>query len=262
MTYKLLFLDIDRTILKPDHTYTNSTKDAIEQLQNQGIEVFLATGRPLHEITELAEELNVQALIGYNGALGIYQTRTIVDEPMHQDTIRQFLAIAEKHGHEMVLYTNKKNYFTSLDSPAVQKFIETFQLQHNDQFVQEVSGEILGATILNVNNEEHSILYQLDENIHLSQVNIAGVENSYDIIRKNVNKGTAIKTICEMLEIPIEQTIAFGDGMNDKEMLQAVEEGFAMGNAHPDLFAYAKHMTPSVEESGFYHGLKQLGLVQ
>lgn len=260
MTYKLLFLDIDGTILKPDHTYTSSTKDAILELQKQDIDVFLATGRPLHEITDLAEELNVHALIGYNGAFASYQNKIIVDEPMPQDMIKQFLAIAKKKGHEMVLYTNKKNYFTSLDSPVVQKFIETFQLTHNDLFIQEVRGEILGVTILNV-KKEHAALYQFEENIHLSQVNIAGVDNSYDVIRKNVNKGTAIKKVRDLLEVPTEQTIAFGDGMNDKEMLQAVGEGFAMGNAHPDLFAYAKHTTASVSESGIFHGLKHLGLV-
>src|SRR5699024_8027336 len=125
MTYNILFLDIDGTILKPDHTYTASTKDAISQLQNQGIEVFLATGRPLHEINDLAEELNVHSLIGLNGALAIYQGKTIVDEPMDSYTVKQFLEIAESNGHEMVLYTSEKNYFTSLDKPFVYKLIET-----------------------------------------------------------------------------------------------------------------------------------------
>lgn len=261
MTYNILFLDIDGTILKPDHTYTASTKDAISQLQQQGIEVFLATGRPLHEINDLAKELNVHSLIGYNGAFAIYQDKTIVDEPMDSDTVKQFLEIAKGNGHEMVLYTSEKNYFTSLDKPIVNKFIETFQMKHNELFRNEVSGEILGATIMNV-NEDQAALYQLEANIHLSQVNIAGVENSYDVIRKNVNKGTAIKQLRELLDIPKAGTIAFGDGMNDKEMLQSVGEGFAMENAHPDLFAYAKHTTTSVSESGIFNGLKQLGLVK
>lgn len=260
MTYNILFLDIDGTILQPDHTYMDSTTDAISQLQQQGIEVFLATGRPLHEISDLAMELNVQSLIGYNGAFAIYQ-KTIIDEPMDSDTVKQFLDIAGSNGHEMVLYTSDKNYFTSMDKPIVKKFIETFQLKHNEQFQDEVSGKILGATIMNVNTDEAE-LYQLEANLQLAQVNIAGVENSYDVIRKNVNKGTAIKQLQEQLDIPKAQTIAFGDGMNDKEMLQSVGEGFAMENAHPDLFAYAKHTTTSVSDSGIFNGLKQLGLVK
>src|SRR5690625_4568424 len=68
MDYKSVFLDIDGTILKPDHTFTNSTKNAIHQMRTKGIEVFLATGRPLHELDELANQLDVHSFIGYNGA--------------------------------------------------------------------------------------------------------------------------------------------------------------------------------------------------
>ena len=125
--YKVLFLDIDGTILKPDFTIDQSTKDAISQMQQKGVEVFLATGRPLHEIADLAKELNVHSFIGYNGALAIYEEQTIVNEPMKGSTIKQFLEIAKQHDHEMVLYTNEKNYFTSSDLPSVKEFIEYFR---------------------------------------------------------------------------------------------------------------------------------------
>src|SRR5690625_7949552 len=78
MTYNILFLDIDGTILKPDHTYTASTKDAISQLQQQGIEIFLASGRHLHKINDLAEELKVHSLIGYNDACATCKDKKIV----------------------------------------------------------------------------------------------------------------------------------------------------------------------------------------
>jgi hydroxymethylpyrimidine pyrophosphatase-like HAD family hydrolase len=48
-----------------------------------------------------------------------------------------------------------------------------------------------------------------------------------------VNKGEAVKKVLQVLKIKKEQAIAFGDGMNDKEMLEVVGESFAMGNAHP-----------------------------
>ena len=55
--YKVLFLDIDGTLVRPDDTIEDSTKEAISQVQAKGIEVFLATGRPLHELKELAKTL-------------------------------------------------------------------------------------------------------------------------------------------------------------------------------------------------------------
>ncbi|MFD1039796.1 HAD family hydrolase [Virgibacillus byunsanensis] len=260
MTYNILFLDIDGTILMPNHMYTNSTKEAIQLVKEQGIEVFLATGRPLHEIKSLAKELDVHSLIGYNGAYATYQDETIIDEPMNENNISQFLDLANTHGHEMVLYTSEKNYFTSLETPVVQHFIETFKLQNNELYNPTINNQILGATILNLKDSDSS-QYEIDKNIQLSQVNVYGIENCYDVIRKSVNKGQAIKEVLKTRKLPKEGAIAFGDGMNDKEMLQSVGEGFAMGNAHPDLFAYAKHVTTDVSDSGIYNGLKTLGVL-
>ncbi|WP_087972480.1 HAD family hydrolase [Oceanobacillus rekensis] len=261
MTYKVLFLDIDGTILMPDHTYTESTKTAIQEAKNNGVEVFIATGRPLIEVKDLANELNVDSLIGYNGAYAIYQEDTIIDEPMDEKLVREFLNISGKSNNELVLYTKDRNYYTSLDNPFVKQFNEIFQLKQNSQFTDEVADQIIGITAMNLEPAEASH-YEVDDNIRMSQVNIEGATMAYDIIRKNVNKGEAIKKILKRLNIPKEQAIAFGDGLNDKEMLQAVGEGFAMENAHPDLFEVAKHRTTSVSDSGIYNGLKKLGVVK
>lgn len=260
MTYRTLFLDIDGTILKPDHTYSESTKKAIEQVQAKGIEVFLATGRPLHEITELTNELNVHSFIGYNGGYATYNNEVIVNEPIDVDIIKQYLEISQSHDHEIVFYTNEKNYFTSLQKPVVQHFIEAFQLKYNERFTDRVIDQILSITLMNLETH-HVSLYELTADIQLAQVNIEGLRHAYDLIQTNVNKGKAIEKVIHHLKIKREQTIAFGDGLNDKQMLEVVGEGVAMGNAHPDLLPYAKHVTTSVEEDGIYHGLKKLGII-
>ncbi|GAB3794562.1 HAD family hydrolase [Virgibacillus kimchii] len=261
MNYRAIFLDIDGTILKPDHTYTESTKDAILQLKEQDIEVFLATGRPLHEVKDLAAELQIESFIGYNGAYAVYQNETIVDEPMDTSVMEEFLNIAEEKGHELVCYTSGKNYFTSLSNPDVKKFIQAFNLVKNDKLTNDVIDSILGATVMNLQKSEET-LYEFRSDVHLSPVNVYGMDNNFDIIRKNVNKGIAVENILKQMGIEKGQAIAFGDGMNDKEMLGAVGESFAMENAHPSLFRYAKHKTTSVDESGIYNGLQQLGLVK
>lgn len=261
MKYKTLFLDIDGTILKPDHTYSNSTKEAINQVQEKGIEVFLATGRPLHEVKELAHELNIDSLIGYNGAYAILHGEMIVNEPMPKRTVDYFLSICKKKGHEMILYTSNKNYLTSLDSPFSKQFINIFGLRDNNLYTDEIGEQVLGITVMNLSPEEIE-LYEFNKDIHLSQVNIKGLEHSYDVIRKSVNKGEAVQHALALLKVKKEQAIAFGDGMNDKEMLSIVGEGFAMENANPDLFAFAKYKTTSPEQDGIFNGLKQLGLVK
>lgn len=260
MDYKIVFLDIDGTILMPDHTYTESTKEAIDQLKDQGIEVFIATGRPLHEIKELAEELNVTSYIGYNGALAIHKNEIVVDEPMERSLVVKLLEVARECHSEMALYTSESNYFTNLEHPDLQNFAHTFQFRNNLLLTDDVLNQILGMSIINVKPSEIPH-FQINDTLRLSEINVEGIKDAVDVIRTHVNKGEAIKKILHRLNINKEQSIAFGDGMNDKEMVEVVGEGFAMGNSHPDLFQYAKHTTTSVTDSGIYNGLKKLGLV-
>ncbi|WP_058308010.1 Cof-type HAD-IIB family hydrolase [Gracilibacillus massiliensis] len=260
--YQALFLDIDGTILRRDHSIEDSTKSAVKQAQAKGIEVFLATGRPLHEIDDIAEELNINSLIGYNGAYARYEEKTLVDEPISASVIDHYLEIAKANNHEMILYTDKLNLLTSVSNPFVQNFVDFFNLKSFQPYENKFRKDILGITLMNVKPNE-PILYELkNEDIYFSQVNVSGLEHCYDVIRENVNKGFAIKAILDKLNISSENAIAFGDGMNDKQMLQYVGESFAMGNATPELFQYAKHRTTSVEDSGIYNGLKQLGIVE
>src|SRR5699024_12833432 len=110
MAYKILFLDIDGTILKPDHTFSDITKQAISSVKKQGIEVFLATGRPLHEISQLAEDLDIHSFIAYNGAFAADQGKTIVNEPLPSQNMTQFLDLAGKNDHEPTMSPRAKNY--------------------------------------------------------------------------------------------------------------------------------------------------------
>jgi Cof subfamily protein (haloacid dehalogenase superfamily) len=259
--YKVLFLDIDGTIIKPDDSIDETTVKAIRQVQQKGIEVFLATGRPLHEIRDLADDLKVNSLIGYNGAFAIYQGKDLFQEPMKKECVKQFIDIAKKNQHELVLYTKNGNIFTDLEANCVKEFIVKFHLHKNEPYSPSNDYEILGMTLINLEPTD-TVLYKIDDQIHLSQVNLEGMRHCYDVIRDKVNKGIAVQFVLEHLGISKENAIAFGDGLNDKEMLMSVGEGFAMGNGHPELFQYAKHKTTTVSNAGIYNGLKTLGIIE
>ncbi|MEH7012419.1 HAD family hydrolase [Neobacillus niacini] len=259
--YKVLFLDIDGTIIKPDDSIEETTIKAIRQVQEKGIKVFLATGRPLHEIRELADDLKVNSLIGYNGAYAIYQGEDLFQEPMNKKTVKQFIDIAKENKHDLVLYTRDQNIFTDLEAKCVKEFIEKFHLHKNDSYSPAKDYEVLGMTLINLESEDIA-LYKHEDQTHLSQVNVEGMHHCYDVIRDKVNKGIGVEYVLKHLGLVKENAIAFGDGLNDKEMLMSVGEGFAMGNGHPDLFQYAKHKTTTVNDSGIYNGLKTLGIIQ
>ncbi|WP_040206994.1 Cof-type HAD-IIB family hydrolase [Neobacillus jeddahensis] len=261
--YKALFLDIDGTIIRPDDTIEHSTKQAILEVLDRGMEVILTTGRPIHEIRELAAELQVQSFIGYNGAAAIIQGKRCFEKPLPPTHVEQVLTIAGAHQHELALHTGTANYLTSLDSPAARRFVTKFAYRKNEPLAQRrgSTDDVLAMTFINMKPDDVHF-YESVPSLILSQANVDGMQQCFDVLRDNVNKGTGVSLVLEHMGIVKEEAIAFGDGLNDKEMLQSVGESFAMGNAHPDLFAIAKNKTTDVMESGIYHGLRTLGLVE
>lgn len=258
---KIVFLDIDGTILRPDDTIEKSTKNAVAQLKGKGIEVFLATGRPLHEITDIGDELSISSYIAYNGAYAIHQGTTLFHEPFPASLVDDIVQTAKENHFDLVLYSQNKSIFTSAESEIVKEFIRTFHLKKNALYNEVQIDEILGATIITSQEHAEKRFKHIDE-IHLSSINVEGMKNCRDVIREKVNKGVAVEAVLAALQLQPDQAVAFGDGMNDKEMLSAVGSGFAMGNANPNLFSYATYKTTDVEHSGVYNGLKSIGLLE
>lgn len=259
--YEILFLDMDGTILRPDHTIEESTITAINEMKKKGIEVVLATGRPLHEILDTAKELKIDSFIAYNGAFAIYKGQEVFKEYMKHEIVTEYLSVAENKNHDLIFYTRTNNLPTNLESPRVKDFLNEFDLRKNKLFTTNIMNDILAMTVI-TNEQSERIYYPKFDGIFLSPVNVAGMHHCFDVIMENVNKGVAVQSMLEHLNIPREHSIAFGDGLNDKEMISFVGEGFAMGNGHPDLFSYAKHTTSTVNDSGIYNGLKSLGLLK
>ena len=83
-----------------------------------------------------------------------------------------------------------------------------------------------------------------------------------EIIKKGMDKGLAIKKVVEILHMKMEDTIAFGDSMNDYEMLQVCNYGVAMKNACQELKASADNICESVENDGVYYEMERLGLFE
>lgn len=85
--------------------------------------------------------------------------------------------------------------------------------------------------------------------------------NAFDVLTKNSSKAVGVRKLIEHLGYKIENTYAFGDGMNDIEMLQAVGTGIAMGNASDTVKNHADFVTLDVSENGLAHGFKMLSLI-
>ncbi|MCS0543492.1 HAD hydrolase family protein, partial [Aeromonas veronii] len=166
---KIVFLDIDGTILRTDDTIEESTKKAVANLQQSGIEVFLATGRPLHEITDIGDKLSISSYIAYNGAFAIHRGVTLFNEPLPASLVDNLLHTIKENNYDIVLYSQNKNIFNSMESKIVKEFIKTFHLRKNAIYDETKKEKILCSTI--ITTEEHSETYfEHIDGIHLSSV--------------------------------------------------------------------------------------------
>ncbi|PXW92702.1 hypothetical protein DES38_102286 [Streptohalobacillus salinus] len=258
--YKVLFLDVDGTVLTHDNKILPSTKAAIQAAQEKGIHVFLATGRPAHELDTILDELGIIDVIGYNGAYARTGKNIIYKKTMDPKLIEQFLTVASTQDHELLLYNEQANLFTSFEPDYVQAFIKHFGIKKNEYYRPEFINDVLGITVMHATETEIKN-YNTPDDVFFSPVNVPGLMTNFDIIQGAVNKGTAVQAVLNYFNLDASEAIAFGDGMNDREMLTLVGEGFAMGNAHHDLLPYANQTTTAVDDDGIYNGLKKINVL-
>lgn len=260
MTHKCVFLDIDGTILRPDHTIADSTKEAVYQLQQKGIHVAIATGRPLNNSLSVMHELQITSHITFNGAHGVHQGAELFHRKMNEKTVDFLFANAVSMQHDLFLFRKDENIVINPTNEKYKQYAANLSMPFSEAYNREDVTDILSGVVL-MDQELDIHHYHAEKALHFSRGNVQSVV-AYDINDSTVNKGTAIAEYLRFLGIRPEDVVAFGDGMNDKEMLSFVGHGVAMGNAQTSLLPYANTQTTSVTEDGIWNGLKSIGLVK
>jgi len=254
MTYKIAFFDIDGTILPPNHIIQQSTKDAIKQLQEKGIEVVIATGRTIVDTLDVAKQLNVDSFLTFNGAYGIRKGKELFTTSFPRPLVEKVLQEGQKEQFDVLVLTKEGTSTSTYEAERVRHFSKRL---HMDIFElsEKHKEETLGMTILLDRNYQNN-----HEELSLVKCNI-DIDFSYDLLLKEVNKGTAVERYLKEIGVDKSEAFAIGDGMNDKEMLAYVGMGVAMGNASKDLHPYANYITTSVEEDGIFNALKKAEMI-
>ncbi|WP_410902271.1 Cof-type HAD-IIB family hydrolase [Priestia filamentosa] len=261
MTQKIVFLDIDGTILTADHTIPESTKRAVQELKENGIEVVIATGRGNFEAKHIADELEIESLITYNGSYVSYKGKNLFANAIPMSKVNKLIEIAKAKGNAVSCSGTNEKYYTDINYPMVQEALNTFEFKgiQNIESLEDI-GEIYQMIVYCFTKEELDSYKGAVSGLKLAPWNTT--LNCADVMLEEGSKAEGIKLMLEYLNIDKSEAVAFGDGLNDIEMLTYVGTGVAMGNAHPDVFKFANVVTENVEDNGIYNGLKKIGILE
>jgi len=257
----ILFFDIDGTLLtEEERTLPESTKEAIFKLKELGHEVAIATGRAKFLFDDLRDELGIDTYISYNGQYVVCRGEVVYANTINPETLEELTAFALKNNHPVV-YMNDKKMTTNVpnDHPYIEESIATLKVDaypEQEEHNTAQQSDIYQSLLFNTEGEEK--IYQ-DTFTNLDFVRWH--PKSLDVLPKGGSKALGIKKLLEYLDFPAERQYAFGDGLNDIEMLQLVPNSVAMGNALPEVKKAAAFVTKDVSDDGILYALQHHGLL-
>ncbi|TFB14239.1 Cof-type HAD-IIB family hydrolase [Filobacillus milosensis] len=257
MNKHIVFFDIDGTLLDHDKQLPASTKEAIFTLKENGHEVAIATGRAPFMFAELREELGIDTYVSYNGQFVVLSGEVIYRNPLNKDALEDLTEMAVRNDHPVVYMDDEDMKANVPEHDYINESIATLKIDqfptHDPHYIKRE----LYQSLLFCEKGEETIYEQSFNQFDF----IRWHPFSVDIIPAGGSKAKGIQKLVEHLDISNDRLVAFGDGLNDIEMLKQIEHSFAMGNGHSLAKKAAKYETKSVDADGIVHGLRKINLI-
>ncbi len=256
---KLIVSDMDGTLLNSDHEMSTEFSDIAKQLNQHHILFVPASGRQMQGITQYFEgEENQMAFIAENGGYLKYKDEDLFIDALDNHLIPNIIrAIREIPDAKAVVSGKNSAYYETEDDEFVAFFTKYYTANEKREDLTEIINDsIFKIAVYHPINAEQYLLPTLKKfNNDDLEVVVSG-EFWLDIMNKNINKGNTLLKLQDILGISAEQTMAFGDYLNDIEMLKLAKYSYAMENAHPDVKKIAQHQALSNDQFGVLKVIK------
>ena len=276
MERKLIFLDIDGTLTEPGKNEPPaSALEAVRRARANGHRVVLASGRSYGMLSPLLR-YGFDGLVGSAGGYIMYGEEVVYDCPMTPAQQRLVLDVFQRNG----VFRTVESRDNSYTDEAFKDFLrETAQAEGNSELLrwrEQIESELGIRPMAEYRGEPvYKVGFVSRDAADLREpMRVLG--DSFDfciqgtdqfgaingeLINKAFNKGLAVERLRAYLGIPIDDTIAFGDSMNDLEMIQTAKLGICMGNGSEALKKIADEVCLPVGENGLYRAFEHHGLI-
>lgn len=276
---KVIFMDIDGTLVNDNGVIPESARLAVKKARENGHLVFICTGRSKAELFDDILEVGFDGIIGAAGGYMEVNQEVIFHENVKAEDVRQLVAFFDEHGVDFYLESNGGLFASKNCKQHLRSIIEDY-VKENPEAKEEVEKglqpfhdtliddeDLIREDINKISFLASDLPFERIEQefastftVIRSTVPLFG-ENSGELSIPGIHKATAIAKLLEHLNIDKKDTFAYGDGMNDLEMIEYVQHGIAMGNAKEALKQAADDVTDTHDEAGIWNSFLKYGLI-
>lgn len=259
MKYKLLVLDVDGTLLNNEREITPRTQAALLKVQQMGVRIVLASGRPTYGLMPLVKALELGNyggfILSYNGGqiINAQNGELLFERRINPEMIPYLEKKARKNGFSLFTYHEQMIVTDSPDNEHIRQeaLLNNMELVQEEEF--SIAIDFAPCKCMLVSDDEEALV-ALEEHWKKRLNGALDVFRSepyfLEVVPTAINKANTLGALLEKLEINSDEVIAIGDGVCDVSMLQLVGLGIAMGNAPDSVKICAEMVTASNEEDG------------
>ena len=259
MKYKLLVLDVDGTLLNDNKELTKRTRAALLKVQQMGVHLVLASGRPTYGVMPLAKELELNHyggyVLSYNGSqiFDVQNGELLFEKRINPEMIPYLDRKAKKNDFDIFTYHKDVIITDNPDNEHIRREAELsgMRLVKVENFVEAI--DFAPCKCMLVSDDEESLI-GLEEHWHRrlnGELDVFRSEPYFlEVVPCFIDKANTLGILLEKLSVSPEEVVAIGDGVCDFSMIQLAGLGVAMGNAQDSVRRCADFVTATNNEDG------------
>lgn len=271
MKYKLLVLDVDGTLLNDEREISKRTLAALLKVQQMGVRIVLASGRPTYGLMPLAKTLELGNyggfVLSYNGCqiIKAQNGEILFERRINPEMLPYLEKKARKNGFAIFTYHDDTLITDSPDNEYIKNeaLLNNLKIIREDEFSTAI--DFAPCKCMLVSDKEKALI-GLEQHW---EKRLAGTLDAFrsepyflEVVPCGVNKANTLGALLEHLGVTREEVIAVGDGVYDVTMLQLAGMGVAMGHSQDSVKVCADYVTTSNEEDGVALAVEKLILAE
>lgn len=259
---------MDGTLLNDTHQITKTVRKAIFDAIASGVKIVLCTGRPVKAVFPYIEQLNLphdeDYVISLNGTV-VQKTHTaeiVYSHKLIHKELREIESIRKDYEINLTFFDELHYFYTGEKTDRLLFDANILGMEPIHLKIADIPKEmtIYKAMFVGEPAELDRFVKDVPEELYQKFYPIRSLPYVFEVLPKKANKGDALIGLAKLLGIPMSEVMAIGDGENDIDLMNAVVESVAMGNATASIKAAAKYETKSNEEDGVAHAIYQWAL--